>query len=212
MSEAQLNALLAARRSALDQAKQEGRGGFLRYRREQEATESGIERRNREVYVCPFYGPLLRRPGRLGCMIHPLETGDPQAQDVGFYGASICLSYDCRNKERDETGVYARLAAAAAEDDLQYSRLMGDVRWFEFWRRHADLDAVERNVAAQAAYLRLCRRRLDVLQPQISSSFESPWSDSEDCVAALCALLDADRPLAAVWDEDLRKCLEVKAA
>lgn len=74
---------------------------FRGYRLQREEKESKIPRHNPEIYVCPFLGYI--EPGRPGCLIHPARTGKADSQNYSFYGASICLNYDCRAKEAEES-------------------------------------------------------------------------------------------------------------
>lgn len=73
---------------------------FPEYRKNREEKEQSIARHDPQTYVCPFLGYI--EAGRPGCMIHPARTGQPTSQNYSFYGASICLSYDCRAKESEE--------------------------------------------------------------------------------------------------------------
>ncbi len=203
--------LLRQRRRALDARLPQGREGWRRYRQARESEEAEITRRNPELYVCPFFGPLLRSAGRYGCMIHPQETDDPRAQDVGFYGSSICLGYDCRNKERDSDGAYAAFAQSVAVDGHEYSRLMGDVRWFELWRRLGGGGRLP-NAEFMTAFVALSRRRLQHTAGQAITSFESPWEgiDEEERWLRLLigeAALEDGGP-AGQADDEIRKCLE----
>ncbi|MBL8021806.1 MAG: hypothetical protein JNM27_19185 [Leptospirales bacterium] len=100
-------------------------GSFASYRQAREAVEAGIPRFNAETYVCPFFG-IPRGRDSAGCMVHPSITGNPHSQNFSFYGASICQTYDCPNKERDVNLVYSDYCSRFPE----YARLMADTRFF----------------------------------------------------------------------------------
>lgn len=100
-------------------------GSIAGYRQEREAAEAGIPRFNVETYVCPFFG-IPRGRDSAGCMVHPSITGNPHSQNFSFYGASICQTYDCPNKERDVNLVYSDYCRRFPE----YARLMADTRFF----------------------------------------------------------------------------------
>ncbi|MCE9600551.1 MAG: hypothetical protein K8S54_21510 [Spirochaetia bacterium] len=100
-------------------------GSIAGYRQSREAVESKLPRFNPETYVCPFFG-IPRGRTTAGCMVHPSITGNPQSQNFSFYGASICQTYDCPNKERDTELVYSNYCARFSE----YARLMADTRFF----------------------------------------------------------------------------------
>lgn len=100
-------------------------GSIAGYRQAREAIESPMPRFNAETYVCPFFG-IPRGRTAAGCMVHPSITGNPHSQNFSFYGASICQTYDCPNKERDVDLVYSDYCARFEE----YPRLMADTRFF----------------------------------------------------------------------------------
>ncbi|MCB1169254.1 MAG: hypothetical protein KDK25_02915 [Leptospiraceae bacterium] len=102
---------------------------FRGYRLDREEKERDIPRKNGEIYVCPFLGYIA--PSRPGCMIHPARTGNPLSQNYSFYGASICLSYDCPSKEKEEESGNA-LYSDFLEKEFpeQYHRLICDSAFF----------------------------------------------------------------------------------
>ncbi|MCB1138805.1 MAG: hypothetical protein KDK23_08620 [Leptospiraceae bacterium] len=102
---------------------------FRSFRLDREKKEEGIPRKNSEIYVCPFLGYL--EPSRPGCMIHPARTGNPMSQNYSFYGASICLSYDCPSKEKEEqSGISLYSDFLEAEFPEEYHRLICDSALF----------------------------------------------------------------------------------
>ncbi|WP_207761418.1 hypothetical protein [Leptospira perolatii] len=112
------------------------------YRKQRESSENNIPRKDPLTYNCPFLGIL---PGheedatsdraslraRIGCMIHPIYSGDPKSQNYSFYGASICQTYDCRNKERSTSDQWEVIFSEIASDTFSYSSLASDYKTIE---------------------------------------------------------------------------------
>lgn len=71
----------------------------INYRERNEDLESEIPKKDPFVYNCPYLGFIDLNEKKIGCMIHPVLTGDEKSQNYSFYGASICSVYDCKNKE-----------------------------------------------------------------------------------------------------------------
>jgi len=97
------------------------KSSIIRYRELQEQQESIIKRFDSEIYVCPFLGYL--HESKPGCMIHPQITQKQQSQNYSFYGAAICQSYNCRNK--DSALDWSVVFQKASTDWIEYSRLSG---------------------------------------------------------------------------------------
>ncbi len=46
------------------------------------------------IYTCPFLSFLDEEQKKVGCMIHPLHTGE-DLRDVAFYGSKVCSEHRC---------------------------------------------------------------------------------------------------------------------
>lgn len=97
----------------------------ISYREDFEKKESEYPKKDATIYNCPFLG-YIDEKNRIGCMIHPVKTGDPKSQNFSFYGSSICQTYDCRNKERLNAGDWENFFDSLGLDECQYSNLAGD--------------------------------------------------------------------------------------
>lgn len=94
------------------------------YRKRREETEAQISRVDRTTYVCPFLGMISST--RIGCMIHPIFSGDPKSQNLSFYGASICQAYECKTKEHQMAKSLQNLLDQDSLDYFMYSNLVAD--------------------------------------------------------------------------------------
>jgi hypothetical protein len=94
------------------------------FRKIREGIEKDIPRVDTTTYVCPFLGFIS--DGRIGCMVHPILSGDPNSQNVSFYGASICQGYDCKNKENKNSTLLIPFLENEAMDYYTYSNLVSD--------------------------------------------------------------------------------------
>jgi hypothetical protein len=90
------------------------------FRQSREKKEANLPKKDTTTYNCPYLG-YLDGSGRIGCMIHPSRTGDPKSQNYSFYGASICLGYECRNKERPKAKLWEIFFSRISVDSLEYS-------------------------------------------------------------------------------------------
>jgi hypothetical protein len=123
----------------------------------------------------------------MGCLIHPTITGEEKSQDVSFYGSSICLSYDCRVKEDDESFIYKKIVQKiirllweqhkekilwiffkneSVKNDgfvlnLLYSRFIGDYIFYTFVKCYYDLEKIHQNQELMLLFLELCLLRLE---------------------------------------------------
>ena len=96
------------------------------YLEEFEKKESSFPKKDETIYNCPFLGYIEPEQKKIGCMIHPIKTGDQKSQNFSFYGASICQSYDCKNKERRDAADWESLLNSLELDFYEYSNLAGD--------------------------------------------------------------------------------------
>nr|WP_246050651.1 hypothetical protein [Leptospira langatensis] len=107
------------------------------FRKVREDAEKDFAKKDPLTYNCPFLGMLSEEitsssetkvRSRIGCMIHPVYSGDARSQNYSFYGASICQAYDCRNKERSLTEEWEEIFSEFADDSFSYSALASDYR------------------------------------------------------------------------------------
>ncbi|HMV42429.1 MAG TPA: hypothetical protein PK079_08015 [Leptospiraceae bacterium] len=91
-----------------------------------EKKESTYPKKDHTIYNCPFLGYINKDFTRIGCMIHPIRTGDPKSQNFSFYGSSICQTYDCRNKDRKNGMDWEDYFNSLKLDFYDYSHLASD--------------------------------------------------------------------------------------
>lgn len=99
---------------------------FPAFRQHREAVEQGFSKNDDMTYNCPFLGYVDEKEARIGCMIHPIFTGDPKSQNFSFYGTSICQAYDCKNKEHELVDLWEKIFLDVTEDSVQFSHLASD--------------------------------------------------------------------------------------
>lgn len=123
----------------------EVRHSFPIFRKDRETKEAGISKKDEMTYNCPFLGYVDSAKQRIGCMIHPIFTGDPKSQNFSFYGASICQAYDCKNKESILADLWESLFVEIAKDSVEFSFLAADhifanalEKLFSFWEISMD--------------------------------------------------------------------------
>ncbi|MCZ8239936.1 MAG: hypothetical protein O9346_15555 [Leptospiraceae bacterium] len=92
------------------------------YRQSREAKEKKISKKDESTYNCPFLG-YLDGGYKMGCMIHPSRTGNPLSQNYSFYGSSICLGYQCRNRENPDSAQWKSIFQEISSNSLDYSQL-----------------------------------------------------------------------------------------
>ena len=170
---------------------------FPEYRQRREKEEEAIPRHNSETYVCPFLGYL--EPRRPGCMIHPARTGDPKSQNYSFYGASICLSYDCPAKDREEENghsLYSDFLESSFPE--QYHRLICDSELYSLLETIPDFpDSVCKAEKPVQWLIQLIKLRLKHPQSEKNTSFERLMVRATQQEAAVAALFrPEDRELA----------------
>jgi len=96
------------------------------FRQTREQIENTITKHDEMTYNCPYLGYVDQHFSKIGCMIHPIFTGDPKSQNFSFYGTSICQSYDCKNKEHILTDLLENVFLKVAKDSIEYSHLASD--------------------------------------------------------------------------------------
>ncbi|MCB1326631.1 MAG: hypothetical protein H7A21_04280 [Spirochaetales bacterium] len=169
-------ALLASRTGKFEENyRNAGRQAHLEFRHHQERLEEELPRHRADIYVCPLLGYVA--PGRVGCLVHPVRTGDPRSQDVSFYGSSICQTYDCPAREADPGLHYADLVAELV-GPADYGRLMADYAFYRFLKA---VPAFRPLVSGQAKRIRtrrvlglLLEARLQESASRSITSFELP--------------------------------------
>ncbi len=92
------------------------RKGLLAYRYQQEAFEASFIRHDEGTYVCPFLGFTNLENKQMGCMLHPSITHEPLSQNISFYGASICQTYDCPNKKNADAIEYSKIISHYSQE------------------------------------------------------------------------------------------------
>lgn len=98
----------------------------ISFREEFENKEQFLTKKDVTIYNCPFLGYIDIERKRIGCMIHPIKTGDPKSQNFSFYGAAICQSYDCKNKERENIDNWENLFNLIQNNEYTFSMLASD--------------------------------------------------------------------------------------
>ncbi|EMF82525.1 hypothetical protein LEP1GSC188_0626 [Leptospira weilii serovar Topaz str. LT2116] len=142
------------------------------YRKVREKKEVTIRRKDELVYNCPFLGAFGKR---IGCMIHPIFSGDPLSQNYSFYGSSICQGYECRNMERKSSKLWEELLGEMELDSFTYSAIASD---------YETLDLIEETFSQKGISIqelfqskkellkRLIQRKIDRNVAMMNTSFE----------------------------------------
>lgn len=145
---------------------------IVNYRNKQEEQEKNITRKNPEIYVCPFLGLIQKQ--KPGCMLHPSITKNQKSQNFSFYGASICQTYDCRVKEKDDRNHYSKLISKYFPNSDIYGRLYPDFQFYEFFNRQEglilELFKSDQDSDKIKAFVYLCKKRM---QSNVSGSMTS---------------------------------------
>ncbi|BDA77602.1 hypothetical protein LPTSP3_g05320 [Leptospira kobayashii] len=151
------------------------RHSFPAYRQSREKLENEIPKKDDMTYNCPFLGYVNRDGKKIGCMIHPIFTGDPKSQNFSFYGASICQAYDCKNKEHELALLWEDLFVKVAEDSVQFSHLASDhilIYAIEKWIGFKNWNMEEGILRFQELIVSLFRIRLQRIANFNPTSFE----------------------------------------
>lgn len=96
------------------------------YRQTREATESSFLKHDEMTYNCPYLGYVDQKFSKIGCLIHPIFSGDPKSQNFSFYGTSICQAYDCKNKDHTHSKKLEAIFRLVAKDSIDFSHLASD--------------------------------------------------------------------------------------
>ncbi|MCW7456795.1 hypothetical protein ND856_00475 [Leptospira bandrabouensis] len=161
----------------------EVRHTFPIYRKERETKEVFIPKKDEMTYNCPFLGYVDSAKQRIGCMIHPIFTGDPKSQNFSFYGASICQAYDCKNKESALADLWETFFVEVAKDSVEYSFLSADhifssaiERYFQLI--HLNIDSIFQEFRLEL--MDLFRTRLQTSAEKKFTSFEINYESFSD--------------------------------
>lgn len=150
------------------------------YRKVREKKEVTIRRKDELVYNCPFLGAFGKR---IGCMIHPIFSGDPLSQNYSFYGSSICQGYECRNMERKSSKLWEELLGEMELDSFTYSAIASD---------YETLDLIEETFSQKGISIqelfqskkellkRLIQRKIDRNVAMMNTSFEISMEEKKN--------------------------------
>lgn len=157
---------------------------LINYKIEREKLEDHFPRYDKEIYICPFLGIIHNN--KIGCMIHPTITKDPNSQDVSFYKSTICLVYDCKVKEKDLDFIYLYLIQRIVSKNFSkknlflffdiknleienykyfinnflYSRIIADGVFYNFIEHYFELKEIQTNKSFFKIFLYLICLRL----------------------------------------------------
>ncbi len=152
------------------------------FRQNRERIESELSKKDETTYNCPFLGYVENE--KIGCMIHPIYTGDPKSQNFSFYGASICQGYDCKNKERPTARVWEEFFVKLATTSVEYSHLASDhilIGYLELWIQSKGYSLAEGLEILEPEILRILKKRLESLESFYPTSFEILSDPLPDC-------------------------------
>ncbi|MCT8334700.1 hypothetical protein NUH30_13530 [Leptospira sp. 85282-16] len=156
---------------------------FPIYRKDRETKETSIPKKDEMTYNCPFLGYVDSAKQRIGCMIHPIFTGDPKSQNFSFYGASICQAYDCKNKDSALAELWETFFVEVAKDSVEYSFLSADhifsnaiERYFQLI--HQNIDSMFHEFRLEL--MELFRTRLLTSAEKNFTSFEINYESFSD--------------------------------
>ncbi|RHX87964.1 hypothetical protein [Leptospira stimsonii] len=147
------------------------------YRKEREKKEESIKRKDEHTYNCPFLGSFEKK---IGCMIHPIFSGDPLSQNYSFYGTSICQGYECRNMERETEKNWESLLGEMDLDSFTYSAIASD---------YITIDLIEGTfldlgISKEKIFLnkketlkKLIQRKIEQKVAMMNTSFEIPMEE-----------------------------------
>ncbi|ABZ95306.1 Hypothetical protein LBF_2829 [Leptospira biflexa serovar Patoc strain 'Patoc 1 (Ames)'] len=151
------------------------RHSFPIYRKDRETKEAHIPKKDEMTYNCPFLGYVDDTKQRIGCMIHPIFTGDPKSQNFSFYGTSICQAYDCKTKEGALAELWEILFLEIAKDSIEYSFLSADHIFtyaVEKFFSHSQKNTEDMFVKDRLELVELFRMRLGNSSRENLTSFE----------------------------------------
>ncbi|MCL8265103.1 hypothetical protein M9Y82_00225 [Leptospira weilii] len=142
------------------------------YRKVREKKEVTIRRKDELVYNCPFLGAFGKR---IGCMIHPVFSGDPLSQNYSFYGSSICQGYECRNMDRKSSKLWEDLLGEMKLDSFTYSAIASDYETIDLIEEtfsQKGISIQELFQSKKELLKRLIQRKIDQNVAMMNTSFE----------------------------------------
>lgn len=149
------------------------------YRKVREKKEEFIVRKDELTYNCPFLGAFGKK---IGCMIHPIFSGDPLSQNYSFYGSSICQGYECRNMERKSSKLWENLLAEMDLDSFTYSAIASDYKTLDLIEETFSL----KNISAEELFetrkdllKKLVQRKIEKNVAMMNTSFEIPMEEEK---------------------------------
>lgn len=151
------------------------------YRQTRESIESNFTKNDEMTYNCPYLGYVDETQSRIGCMIHPIFTGDPKSQNFSFYGTSICQAYDCKNKEHIAGDLIEDLIRKVSCDSIEFSHLASDhilIYHIEAWLRMKGWSLSEGLRVFETLVLDVFRSRLQNLEKFYPTSFEIRYANA----------------------------------
>ncbi|TGM53478.1 hypothetical protein [Leptospira adleri] len=150
------------------------------YRKTREKKEENIKRKDEHTYNCPFLGAFDKR---IGCMIHPIFSGDPLSQNYSFYGTSICQGYECRNMERKTAKLWETLLEEMELDSFTYSAIASDYKTIDLIEdTFLGLGFSKEELFDKKRDLlkKLIQRKIDQNVSMMNTSFEIPMEEEKE--------------------------------
>lgn len=150
------------------------------FRQTRESIESTYTKNDEMTYNCPYLGYVDEAQSRIGCMIHPVFTGDPKSQNFSFYGTSICQAYDCKNKENIATDLIEDLIRKVSNDSIEFSHLASDhilIYLLESWLGLKGWSLSEGIQVFEKMVLDVLKSRLKKMENFYPTSFEIRYSN-----------------------------------
>jgi hypothetical protein len=149
------------------------------YRKVREKKEENIQRKDEHTYNCPFLGAFDKR---IGCMIHPIFSGDPLSQNYSFYGTSICQGYECRNMERKTAKLWEALLEEMELDSFTYSAIASDYKTIDLIEEtflNLGISKEELFQKKKETLKKLIQRKIDLNVAMMNTSFEIPMEEEK---------------------------------
>ncbi|EMJ94818.1 hypothetical protein LEP1GSC194_3197 [Leptospira alstonii serovar Sichuan str. 79601] len=150
------------------------------YRKVREKREESIPRKDELTYNCPFLGAFGKK---IGCMIHPIFSGDPLSQNYSFYGSSICQGYECRNMERKSSKLWENLFGEMELDSFTYSAIASDYKTLDLIEKtflQMGISIEELFRSKKDLLKRLIQQKIDRNIAMMNTSFEIPMVEEKD--------------------------------
>ncbi|MDV6236138.1 hypothetical protein CH379_010945 [Leptospira ellisii] len=150
------------------------------YRKKREKKEESLIRKDEHTYNCPFLGFFGKK---IGCMIHPVFSGDPLSQNYSFYGASICQGYECRNMERRNSKLWEKLLGEMDLDSFTYSAIASDYETLDLIEAtlfHPTENAEFFFETRRDLLKELLNRKIDQNVSMMNTSFEIPMEEEKE--------------------------------